>query len=350
MDYIRYLRSKQTVDDRALNLRVLQDFEDYVLQHVTTSKSRHLRLVEVGGGTGAMFMRLLRRDVLFDGHANIEYVIVDIDHDVLLEAQETILRDASVILNNEPALPPRFEPVQPTRKKIVSSDIAQPGAAHRAGKGGCQPIELCRIALTEHVTVALVFGDAVAYLAQRVGRFNIVIGAAVMDLWEIEHALRVFLAALDTESGLAAFYFPINFDGTTDFFPESSEGREFDQHIESEFHRVMGSRKLMGRQIIAAHTGRRLTPCLKKLGGRIKSAGGSTWIVSADDKCNYPADEAFFLHCITDFIEASSTHFEGGLLASDPPSMSRCMQSRRRQIAEGSLVYTAHNIDVFGVL
>lgn len=349
MDYIRYLRSKQTVDDRAINLRVLQDFEAHLLQHAATSKSRRLRMVEVGGGTGAMFMRLLSRNKLFHGHANIDYVIVDIDHDLLLEAQETILRNAPLVLNKEPVLPPHSEPVQPRCKKLVSPDIVQPNGAHRAGKGGCQPVELCRIALTEYITVALVLGDAIVYLAQRTGSFDVVIGAAVMDLWEMEHALKVFLAALSTESGLAAFYFPINFDGTTDFFPESSEGHEFDLHIESEFHRAMGSRKLMGRQVTAAHTGRRLLPCLRKLGARIKSTGGSTWIVSADDKCHYPADEAFFLHCIVDFIEASSPHFEGSLLASDPSALARCMRSRRRQIAEGNLVYTAHNIDVFGV-
>lgn len=350
MDYVRYLRSKQTVDDRALNLRVLQDFETYLLQCATASKSSQLRLVEVGGGIGAMFMRLLRRNKLFDGHIDIEYTIVDINHDILLAAQETILRDAPTALNMEPVLPPPHGHEQLKRKCLVNPNIAQPKGAHRAGKDGSNPIELCRIALTENVTVSLVLGDAVTYLSGRKESFDVVIGAAVMDLWELEHTLKVFLGALNTANGLAAFYFPINFDGTTDFFPDSSEGREFDRLIESEFHRTMGNRKLMGRQMTAAHTGRRLIPCLRKLGARIKSSGGSTWIVSADDQCHYLADEAFFLDCIITFIEASSQCFEGSLLSNDPSALSRCLQSRRRQIAEGSLVYTAHNVDVFGVL
>lgn len=347
MDYVRYLRSKQTVDDRALNLRVLEGLESFLVQQGSNSTSQTLRVVEVGGGVGAMFMRLLRRRKLFASHTHVEYTIADINHDVLLAAQDTILREAPEAMDKEPVLPPG--PSQ-YGSSLINPDIAAPNGAHRAGKGGREPIELCRIALTEGITITLVLGDALAYLGKRKACFDVVIGASVMDLWELDSALKVFFGALDNANGPAAFYFPINFDGTTDFFPASSEGIDYDQHIEAEFHRVMGKRKLMGSDTVAAHTGRRLIPCVKKLGANIKAMGGSSWIVSADKKHQYPADEAFFLDCIIEFIESSSPHFERLNSSKDPSALDRCLQSRRRQIADGSLVYVAHNVDVFGVL
>lgn len=347
MDYVRYLRSKQTVDDRALNLRVLEGLESFLVQHGSDSTSQTLRVVEVGGGVGSMFMRLLRRRKLFESHTHVEYTIADINHDVLLAAQDTILREAPEVMDREPVLPPG--PMQ-YAGTLINPDITCANGGHRAGKGGSEPVELCRIALTEGITITLVLGDALAFLGRRKGCFDVVIGAAVLDLWELDSALKVFFAALDIANGPAAFYFPINFDGTTDFFPASSEGLVYDQYIEAEFHRVMGKRMLMGSETVAAHTGRRLIPSVKKLGASIKAMGGSSWIVSADKKHQYPADEAFFLDCIIAFIESSSPHFECIDSVKDPSALNRCLQSRRRQIANGSLVYVAHNVDVFGVL
>eukprot|EP00177_Eucheuma_denticulatum_P003587 GFKZ01006497.1.p1 GENE.GFKZ01006497.1~~GFKZ01006497.1.p1 ORF type:complete len:348 (+),score=48.22 GFKZ01006497.1:332-1375(+) len=347
MDYVRYLRSKQTVDDRALNLRVLESLESFLVQHGSSSAPHTLRVVEVGGGVGAMFMRLLRRRKLFESHTHVEYTIADINHDVLLAAQDTILREAPEVMDREPVLPPGSPRYA---AGLVNPDIASANGGHRAGRGGGEPIELCRIALTEGITITLVLGDALAYLGKRKACFDVVVAAAVLDLWELDSALKVLFAALDNAKGPGAFYFPINFDGTTDFFPASSEGMDFDQRIEAEFHRVMGKRKLMGSDTVAAHTGRRLIPCVKKLGASIKAVGGSSWIVSADKKHQYPADEAFFLDCIIEFIESSSPHFECPNSGKDPLALDRCLQSRRRQIADGSLVYVAHNVDVFGVL
>lgn len=54
MDYSRYLASKRTVDDRALNRDVLRTF-------ITSLHGREeLKILEVGAGIGAMLERLLR--------------------------------------------------------------------------------------------------------------------------------------------------------------------------------------------------------------------------------------------------------------------------------------------------
>lgn len=348
MDYVRYLRAKQSVDDRAINLRVLHDFETSIANYATDSHSNCLRIVEVGGGVGSMFVRLLRRKKAFASHTHVEYTIVDINRDVLLAAQETVLIDARIALNEEPVIP-RGSLHRSTNRSFVNPDIASDRGAHRAGKGDKDPIELCRIALTEEITIMLVLGDARTYLARNKRHFDVVIGAAVMDLWELDTTLKTFLASLDP-NGLGAYYFPINFNGTTEFYPESSEGAEFDKQIEMEYHRAMGTRKVMGYDTCASHTGRHIIPTLKKLGASLKAVGSSSWIVSADKKQQYTEDEAFFLDCILGFIESSSHHFQHELIRKDSSSLERCLQSRRRQIADGSLVYVAHNIDVFGLL
>lgn len=348
MDYVRYLRSKQTVDDRALNLRVLNSFEAYVLRHGAKNRTAKLRVVEVGAGVGAMFMRLLRRDKFFSTHARVEYTIIDVKEDVLLAAQETILRTAPVVLNLEPVKHHEFRPKQSQHTlKAGTSGVA---GIHHAATPSEVPIELCRIALTNRISVHLVLGDAIAFLRANEANFDVLIGAAVMDLWEPESTLKTFFASLDRDKGLAAFYFPITFDGTTDFFPESSEGFEFDLQVENAFHRAMGSRKVLGYDTLACHTGRRLIPCLKGLKVKINSIGGSTWIVSSVEDRTYVEDEAYFVSSIIDFIQATSDQFEEKGFPETPAALIRYFASRRKQISDGTLIYVAHNIDVFGVL
>lgn len=348
MDYVRYLRSKQTVDNRALNLRVLQSFEAHVLRHGAKNRTASLRVVEVGGGVGAMFMRLLRRDKFFSTHATVVYTIIDVKQDVLLAAQETILRTAPAVLNLDPVNHQKFRPQQSQyTSKAGVSDVA---GMHLAATHSKAPIELCRIALTNRISVHLVLGDAIAFLHASKANFDVLIGAAVMDLWEPESTLKTFFASLDKDKGLAAFYFPITFDGTTDFFPESSEGLEFDHQVEIAFHRVMGSRNVLGCETLACHSGRRLIPCLKGLKASINSIGGSTWVVSSNNNDTYVEDEAYFVSCIIDFIQATSDQFEEKGFPGSLAAVARYLACRRKQLSDGTLIYVAHNMDLFGVL
>jgi len=59
MDYSfpRYLLSKQTVDDRALNKDVLRALQANLPPHP-------IRIIEVGAGIGTMVARLLRWDII----------------------------------------------------------------------------------------------------------------------------------------------------------------------------------------------------------------------------------------------------------------------------------------------
>lgn len=347
MDYVRYLHAKATVDDRALNLTVLQSFEAHVVRHAARHRHHRLRIVEVGGGVGAMFMRLLRRGKIFAGHEAVEYTIVDVKQEVLLAAQENILANAPQVL--------QIEPVPTNSRDLSQSKYSMPrhgkdiAALHHTATRIKDPVELCKIVLTDRISVRLVLGDALIYLKTRKSKYDVLIGAAVMDLWEPEATLKTFFHALNTSTGINAFYLPITFDGTTDLFPTSSEGADIDRKVENAFHRAMGSRKIMGHETLACHTGRRLVPCITGLKATVKSVGGSSWIVSPD-KGVYSNDEAYFIACIVDFIQSTCDKSGGNGFPVSSASVSRYLASRRKQISDGTLVYVAHNIDVFGVL
>lgn len=347
MDYVRYLHAKTTVDDRALNLRVLQALEAHITRHAARHRRHCLRIVEIGGGVGAMFIRLLRRGKVLAGHDSVQYTIVDVKQDVLLAAQENILTNAPQILGLEPVSTRTDKPLQ--SRYSFKPDGKGIAGLHHAATQETDPVELCKIALTDRISVRLVQGDAVRYLKTRRSKYDLLVGAAVMDLWEPEITLKVFLSALDTSSGISAFYLPINFDGTTDLFPTSSEGAECDRHVEEAFHHAMGNRSVMGQQTLASHTGRRLIPCIKGMKATVKSVGGSTWVVSAD-KGVYSKDEAYFVACIVDFIQSTCDKSGGSGFPESPSLVARYFASRRKQISDGTLVYVAHNIDIFGVL
>ena len=62
----RYLLSKQSVDDRALNKDVLSALK-------ANLPDEPLTIIEVGGGIGTMLARLLRWDVI----SQVDYTLVD---------------------------------------------------------------------------------------------------------------------------------------------------------------------------------------------------------------------------------------------------------------------------------
>jgi len=78
-DEIRYLRAKRTVDDRALNQRVLQAFEASV-----RALARPARVLELGAGVGTMVPRLLEPARL----TAASYTLVDRDGQSLAAAAQ----------------------------------------------------------------------------------------------------------------------------------------------------------------------------------------------------------------------------------------------------------------------
>jgi hypothetical protein len=82
---------------------------------------------------------------------------------------------------------------------------------------------------------------------------------------------------------------------------------------------------------------------LKASGAQILAAGASDWVVYPGAE-GYPADEAFFLHCILDFL----VHSLKERTDVDQAAFSEWILERRQQIEQGELIYIAHQIDFLG--
>jgi len=67
----RYLRAKRTVDDRALDRRLVDE-----LREALTERDGPLRVLEIGAGIGTMLTRFLDWGVLPEG--DTEYVALDV--------------------------------------------------------------------------------------------------------------------------------------------------------------------------------------------------------------------------------------------------------------------------------
>jgi ubiquinone/menaquinone biosynthesis C-methylase UbiE len=81
-DTIRYLEAKRSVDDRALNRRVLEAFRSRLRE----LPGRPLRVLEVGAGLGTMPVRLWQLELVRDAR----YTLVDRDGASLREAERRL--------------------------------------------------------------------------------------------------------------------------------------------------------------------------------------------------------------------------------------------------------------------
>ena len=344
MDYVRYLRSKKTIDDRALNEKVFSDFVQRINQS-STNLSRELRFIEVGAGVGAMFIRLFKRTNGFQNLPTVQYILIDIKRDVLVAAYEDILSQcvnvSTKITSN------RNDDVQSL--KSIKPDDDNTSNIHLRSNGQQNDSYIKTLQVTNSITVNFVQADAIPFLIQNQLQYDVLVAAAVLDIWDLQYAIETLLGAINKNSPIQAFYFPINFDGVTDFFPNTSEGAAYDSKVENMFHSAMGKRTICGKEIMACHTGRRLLPLLQSCDVNIRSIGGSSWIV-LPEKQKYPGDEGYFLNCILQILETEGKSFLCKSSEEDKQAFERYMKHRRNQIVKGELFYVAHNIDVFGCL
>lgn len=354
MDYVRYLKSKRTVDDRALNERVLRDAEQYVQGlHACWDQSCPLRIVEVGAGVGAMCCRLFLRGT-FSKFKRVEYLLIDFKSDAIVAARNSVrqLRSPSTETSTSGSseLAQRAEFYGHVSNMTIDYHRRTSGAEDSGGEQ-----DLSDVRLDDCFFVSFAICDALEYARSHVNRFDIVIGAAVLDLWELTTSVPLLLSMLRAD-GLKVYYFPINFDGTTSLLPVTNEGVEFDGNVEADFHRAMGHHTVSmtdsGKcRIPAAHTGRQLLPILTHVGAQVRSTGSSGWIVLPHmEKAGFYADdEKYFLRCIIDFIETSVPRVRcDGKDEKWYGAFDRYIRERRGQLERGELCYIAHNIDVFG--
>ena len=231
----RYLSSKKTVDDRALNQHVWQT----MMKHLPAATADNpLRVLELGAGIGTMVERLVEHNVLTYAHYTA------------LDAEASNIEVAKQRLN------------------------ALPDTIH---------LELEAIDCFDFVV-----------REQTQPQWDVLIAHAFLDLLHLPTALPQLLSLLRANG---YFYFTINFDGATILQPPIDSA--FDAQVETLYHRTMDERITAGKPSGDSQTGRHLFQQLPQAGATILAAGSSDWVVFASQEGKrYPADEGYFLHYI----------------------------------------------------
>jgi SAM-dependent methyltransferase len=289
----RYLTAKQPVDDRALDRRVLEELQTALTRRASTL-DRELRVLEVGAGIGTMLTRALEWDLLPPG--TVQYTAVDLNAE------------------NIDALVPHCRDWATDR---AVSDI------------GTDPMVIERGEHCVEVTTAV--ADASQYAADHAGEFDLLVGAAFLDIFDLD-GLGTLLGALSS-GGL--YYFPIIFDGATGFLPSHPD----DNHVLERYHAHM-DHKPGG----ASQAGQAVIERLQQFQGVALSAvAGSDWFVRPIGD-TYPGDEAYFLSYILDTIEEAV----GEMPDADPAVLSEWLDARRSQLDAADLSYLTHQLDACG--
>ena len=292
----RYLSSKKTVDDRALNHGVVERLRD----EVGTFGGHRLRVLEIGAGIGTMVARLVDWQVL----RRAEYRLVDVDPKLLQEA-----------------------------RSWLRSWAKQRGFA---ASSGAEALEVKGPDLD--LSVVFQVAELGNLLDQPPGgaRADVIIANAFLDLVDVPSVLPP-LFDLVVPGGI--YFFTINFDGETIFMPEHPH----DEAFMRAYHRSMDERVRFGRPAGESKAGRRLFGHLQAAGANILAAGPSDWVVHAGPS-GYEADEAFFLHTILDTVaEALAQRPE-----IEPGALAEWIALRRKQVERAELVYLAHQLDFLG--
>ena len=265
-DFARYLLAKRGVDDRALNRRVWGRLE----RELRESPEESLRIVDVGAGLGTGAERIA------------EWQLV------------------------EPLSAIRYTGVEPRRELFEE--------AHLRLRSLAFPTELAAETLEEFAA-----GD------ENRGRFDLVVGHALLDILELSPSLEA-LVGLARPGGL--LYLPITFDGETIFEPGSSQ----DDAVLSAYHDTMEASG-------SSRTGRRLFHALRSIPVEVLEIGSSDWIVHPTGR-DYPGDEAFFLRFILSTIES------GVRDRVEPSILNAWLAERRQQLESANLFYCAHQVDI----
>jgi SAM-dependent methyltransferase len=287
---VRYLQSKQPVDDRAINRNVLGALERFVRGRATP------RVLELGAGVGTMVSRLADWNVL--GRA--EYTLVDRDSDSLAAARRHLESWGTVTQSSVDAI--------------------------AVEKGGSRlDVEFVRADLFEFLEAA-----------RQTRPYDLVFANAVLDLTDLEPTLPLIWKALAPG---AAYWFTINFDGETIFLPELP----LDAAVADAYHATMTA-DAAGTRAGHPETGRRLLGALPRSGARLLAAGSSDWVVFPVENA-YPGDEAYFLHHILDTVNTALA----GSPKLDPKAFEAWMAARHAQVERAELSFIAHQLDMFGL-
>lgn len=290
-DFQRYLRAKRTVDDRALDRRLVAQLRDSLAGRVADGET--VSVLELGAGIGTMVTRFLEWDVL--PATAVHYTTVDLEQANVDAVSEQLRNWASG---------------RPVTVDSANGRVTLSGAERE-------------------VTVEPVAADAVEYVETTRADYDLLVTAALLDIVD-DVPLSTFLGALDT-GGL--YYFPLTFDGATRFRPHHPH----DSAVERAYHEQMDT-KSGGN----SRAGDSALIELQQLPGVSVDAAGSDWVVTPNDD-GYPADEAYFLEFILGTIERAV-----GERDETAETLQPWLRTRREQLETDQLVYITHQLDMLG--
>ncbi|MFQ5771694.1 MAG: class I SAM-dependent methyltransferase [bacterium] len=295
--FVRYLSSKKSIDDRALNRFV---WDNLVAVLRPTSPQSPLRVLELGAGIGTMVERLIDWGLL----TRADYTSVEINADCIEEFWKRIGRWTS---SNG------FE-------LIWDSAVT---ACIQRGKS-----QIC---------VNLIKNDVYDFFETKEmsTKWDLGLAHAFMDLVDIADVLPKF-CSLIKPGGL--LYLTLTYDGETILMPKLD--RHLDDHILQLYNQSMDERLKNGRKSGNSQAGRHLFHHLKKANTKILAAGSSDWVVFAKEQ-GYANDESYFLHYI---IHTIQTELNGHLSLTDK-ELESWVQKRHAQIEKGELNFIAKPLD-----
>lgn len=304
LDFVHYLAGKKTVDDRALN----RDVHAALVRALPPQTlAAPLRALEIGAGIGTMIERLVSWGTLHHAH----YTAIDAQPENI-----AALNDRLPLWAADQGL------------KVTARPIA--GAARA---------ETCLEDDHRSLTIAARVVDLFDLIADAGGQeeWDLLIAHAILDLLDLPRALPQILPLVRPGGAL---YLTLNFDGAT--LLEPALDPTFDDEIERLYHQTMDDRITNGHPSGDSRAGRHLFSLLRANGAEVVAAGASDWVVFAGPQ-GYPADEADFLHRIVETMcEALQSH---PALAARRDRFLDWIARRHAQIENGTLVYTAHQLD-----
>jgi SAM-dependent methyltransferase len=296
--FVRYLSSKKSVDDRALNKHVWDALSKALPKG---SPANRLKVLELGAGIGTMIERLVDRKLL----TFAEYTAVDSDANSVRESWRHMARWAAA-----------------------------------GGFGFRRRPENTALIRTQEGEILIQFIQADVYdflaRADTERRWDLGIAHAFMDLVDIGVVVPRFCNIM-RPGGL--LYLSLNYDGETIFFPVLN--REFDKLVLRLYNQSMDDRITDGKKTGGRLTGRKLFAHLKAADAAVLEAGGSDWIVLPEPQ-GYPDEESYFLHYILDTIHTELK----GHPALDQTAFESWIQTRHDQVEKAELIFIAKNLDL----
>lgn len=287
-DESTYLTAKRSVDDRALNDRVLEAFADACADRAAGGR---FDVLDVGAGTGTMVARLAERELLPD---DVAYRAVDLESDHLATARSrlpTWLSEAGYSVSSE-------------SDRIVAQKDER------------------------RLSVALERADALALDATA----DACIAAAFLDLVELADAMP---ALADHLRAGGLLYAPLTFDGATTFRPP----HPLDERVERCYHRHMAAVRDGG----GPNAGSRLLDLLEGSDADVLATGRSDQVIAPRSDA-YSAREDLVLAHLLDIVAEAASAVPGGALSES--ALEEWLAVRRGQLERAGLTYVARNVDV----